>query len=222
MLCEHANAQLVEYAAHELPADISLQVAEHVRTCTTCQADLDSINTLQQMSEQWQAETPPAWAASAPVADRGYGGGWLAGFRLWFPTLASSSALVLAAVLFFQQPGTQGVLPSEPGSVNYDNLPPLPQAASQAALVQSVLESSQEQRAKEIQALLKVLKAEMDKRSIQTEESLRYIITHQMQGQQELDELYRQVEKLMTEELAGKPAGGAQTPGNPQINNGSM
>lgn len=220
MLCEQANAQLVEYAAHELSPATNREIAEHVSTCTTCQSDLANITAMQRLAEQWQDEIPPPLPAlfgepQRPPLHTGRAH-WLTGFRQWFPTLASASALVLVSVMYFQQPGSNGVLPASPGAVNYEELPPLPQTASQAALVQSVLESSEEQRAKEIQALLKVLKAEMDKRTIQTEESLRYIITHQLQGQQELDELYRQVEQLMAEELAIDP------PSSPAVTNGSM
>ncbi|MEQ8691017.1 MAG: hypothetical protein RIC89_09325, partial [Pseudomonadales bacterium] len=90
---------------------------------------------------------------------------------------------------------------------DYSELPQLPQA-TQAAF-NDALETNREQRKQELQTLLGILTAEMNRRSIETEESLRFLVSSQLQGQQELDQLYQQVEKLIDE-----PQGGAQ-PGNP-------
>ena len=222
MHCDQANAQLVEYASDELAPSLNLEIEQHVAGCDTCQADLSAITAMQRMANNWHDEAPPAWTPQAIPNQRPGLGDLLDNFRLWFPTFASATALVLVAVLFVQQGGVpdNGTLPSNStASTNYQDLPQLPQGAeaTQAALVQSVLKSSEEQRAEELQALLKVLKAEMDKRSIATEESLRYIISHQIQGQKELDELYRQVEELMTEETAVVPdIEGQPSPGGMQ------
>ena len=211
MQCELANTKLVEFVNQELTPEISLEVEAHVASCEACQADYETICAFSNMAATWQDEEPRPWT---PPAVQGSGANgiqeWMDSLRNWFPTFASATALVLVAVMYFQ-PANQpaGLLPQNSTvAADYNNLPQLPQAeATQAALVQSVLESSEEQRAEEIQALLRVLKAEMDKRSIATEESLRYIITHQIQGQKELDELYRQVEDLMTNDtVAASPA----------------
>ncbi len=209
MHCNTAQALLLEYVAGELSPPQQIDLEQHLSGCDQCRAELATVTALHTnaatLAADWMDETiPPHLQARQALQTTRPKKSWDEYFRLWFPSFASATALVLIAVLYFQLP-TAG--PSLPGpntanrAANYDQLPPLPQSATQAALVQSVLESSQEQRAKEIQALLKVLKAEMDKRSIQTEESLRYIISHQIQGQQEMDELYRQVEQLMQEEL---------------------
>ena len=71
-------------------------------------------------------------------------------------------------------------------------------------MVKSVMDGSRKQRQEELQALLKMLKAEMDRRSIETEESLRFVITNQLHGQEELDELYKQVEGLMQEPVSAE------------------
>ncbi|MEM7099533.1 MAG: hypothetical protein AAF541_14810 [Pseudomonadota bacterium] len=214
MRCEEANALLVEYASDELSPELKLEVEASISGCDKCQADLEAIVSMQRMATTWHEETPPAWSPQPVTSGKPVLGDFLDNFRLWFPTFASATALVLVAVLFVQQGNFSdtGTLPANStAATDYQNLPQLPQGeAQQAALVQSVLESSEEQRAQEIQALLKVLKAEMDKRSIATEESLRYIISHQIQGQQELDELYRQVEELMAAEpvIEGQPSSG--------------
>ena len=203
MLCEHANAKLVEYAEQELPGATHAAVEQHLSTCATCQADYAAIAQWRTMASTWHDEMVPDWQpARMPRRD------WLEIFRQWFPTAASTAALAMVTLLFINTPVTNGVLPTGQGTTaNYENLPVLPQA-QQAAMVQSVMEGSREQRQDELQALLKILKAEMDRRSIETEESLRFVISHQLQGQEELDELYRQVEALMLnpEQAASPPA----------------
>ena len=192
MLCEHANPKLIEYAAGELPEQVRSEVERHLNSCETCQADYDSIAQFRTMASTWHDEVVPNWKPPrVPSRDL------FENFRLWFPTAASTAALAMATLIFVQLPEPSATLPS--GSqmpADYQALPQLPQA-TQAAMVQSVMEGSREQRQEELQALLKILKAEMDRRSIETEESLKFIISNQLQGQQELDELYRQVEDLM-------------------------
>lgn len=192
MLCEHANPQLTEFAAGELAPSVRQAIESHINDCATCQADYDAISQFSAMATNWHDELVPAWTPPR-MASRD----WFENFRLWFPTAASTAALAMATLIFVQMPQTTGSLPvTQTTQTNYDTLPPLPQA-TQAAMVQSVMDGSREQRQQELQALLKILKAEMDKRSIQTEESLRFVISNQLQGQQELDDLYKQVEVMM-------------------------
>ncbi len=205
MRCEEANPLLVEYAERELPPGRLLEIEEHMTDCERCQADFAAITEWRTMSASWHDETPPAWQ---PIKMPGRD--YLDSFRQWFPTFASAAALAMVAILYVQPPAdANGTLPQgQPAATDYSNLPPLPQA-TQAAMVESVMEGSREQRQEELQALLKILKAEMDRRSIETEESMRYIISHQIQGQQELDDLYRQVEELMASD-------GTTTQANPE------
>ncbi len=209
MNCEQARELLIEYAEGELSPAQRAQVEACLDSCEDCKADYAAIMQWHGMANNWHDEVVPNWKP-APVASGG-GRDWFENLRLWFPTAASTAALAMATLLFIQmpQPGS-GVLPSEqPVTANYEALPPLPQVtqAAQAALVQSVMEGSREQRAEELQALLKILKAEMDRRSIETEESLRFIISNQLQGQEELDALYKQVEAMMGGSTAGTDTG---------------
>ena len=206
MLCEHANPQLIEFAAGELSSDSAAQVAAHVELCITCQSDLQAINQMQQMANNWQETVPPHWTPlPAPKRDL------FEHLRLWFPTAASTAALVMASLLYLQTPDTNGALPSQSNNIAYETLPPLPQA-TQAAMVESVMQRSQAQRQEELQALLRILKAEMDRRSIETEESLRFVISSQLQGQRELDALYRQVTDLIKHpSTATEPAMDSET-----------
>ena len=193
MLCEQANPQLIEYAERTLPHEVHSEVEAHLDTCETCQADFEAISQWRNMAGNWHDELVPNWKPAAmPGRDL------FESLRLWFPTAASTAALAMATLIFVQMPQqSNGSLPTpQSTAASYEALPPLPQA-TQAAMVQSVMEGSREQRAQELQALLKILKAEMDRRSIETKESLRFIISNQLQGQQELDDLYKQVEVMM-------------------------
>ena len=214
MLCEHANAQLVEFASNELSATLRIEVEQHLAGCEICQADFSAIKSMQSMAENWHDETPPLWQPTpAKTSWLNFGHDFLDNFRLWFPTFASATALVLVAVVFVQQSGAPaGLLPNT--STAQHRLPK-PTAITSSKpkhhrqhLCKACWTALKNKRASEIQALLTVLKAEMDKRSIATEASMRYIITHQIQGQQEVDELYRQVEALMTQDKLS--AGGMQ------------
>ena len=220
MLCENANALLVEYAAEELPPNQRLDVDQHLASCDTCQSDLQAISQMQNMAAQWQEVATPPWTppqiaftkqsatqkiwANNPLQETSQP--FWDNFRMWFPTLASSAALVLVAVIFIQQPASvNGIdrqtnpsgLASTPA--NFAEQSSIP-ASAQTMLVKQVMENSQAERAEEIQSILNILKAELDARERATEESLRYIITHQVRGQQELEALYQQVEDLAQQE----------------------
>ncbi|NOX52628.1 MAG: zf-HC2 domain-containing protein [Gammaproteobacteria bacterium] len=194
MLCEHANSQLIEYAEGVLDTNSQLEIERHVEDCDTCQSDYAAIQQWRSMATNWHQESPPAQQHFMPVAHSNHSN-WWGTLRHWFPTFASATALVLVTVMYVQQTQSSGVLPSNT-AINYDSLPKLPQA-TQAAVVDSVLKTSRDQRQAELSTLLKILTAEMNRRSADTENSLRYIISTQIQGQKELDLLYGQLEVLL-------------------------
>ena len=195
---KEAQALLVEYAEGTLPADVRLAVEEHLQNSAELQADYESITSLQSMAINWHDEQPPAWQIPEidqpnPITE------WLDGFRNWFPTFASATALVLVSVMYLDDSAETGQLPQNlTSSGTYESLPQLPQA-QQAAFVDSVLETSREQRQEEFSALLEYITAEMNRRSIETEESMRFILSSQIEGQKELDQLYQQIERLAQE-----------------------
>jgi hypothetical protein len=167
-----------------------------------CEEDIDAIRHWQTMANVWHDEVAPSWTPP-PVSSTNYN--W--DVRTWFPMLASASALVLVAVMFVQQqmiPPAALPSTSSPGVSDYNALPPLPQA-TQAAIVETVLESSRDERQEELEWLMSLLKAHMDKRALETEDSLRYVIASQVQGQKELEDLYQRVEELMDEPASATP-----------------
>ena len=207
MLCEEANSQLVEYAEGALTATVHQAVEDHLHGCEPCQSDSSAITSLQSMAINWHDEQPPAWQLpeidhTNPITE------WLDGFRNWFPTFASATALVLVSVMYFAESGETTQLPQNQVASGYDTLPELPQA-QQAAFVDSVLETSREQRQEEFSALLEYITAEMNRRSIETEESMRFILSSQIEGQKELDQLYQQIERLAQENAAKQSEGAA-------------
>ena len=203
MNSKEAQSLLVEYAEGTLPADKHRAVEEHLQLSGELQAEYEAITSLQSMAINWHDEQPPAWKIpeidqTNPITD------WLDSFRNWFPTFASATALVLVSVMYFNESTETGQLPqNQMASGNYDSLPELPQA-QQAAFVDSVLETSREQRQEEFSALLEYITAEMNRRSIETEESMRFILSSQIEGQKELDQLYQQIERLAQDTAANQ------------------
>lgn len=198
MNCDHARDKLTEYADDVLPDRARVQVGEHLATCSDCQADYNTITELRALATGWHDEVPPSWQPPnvAPARAATLNLDWL---RDWFPSLASATALVLVTVMFLREPEVLQVEPADPASVAFaqfsSNTPQL-SPAGEASLVQNVLDSARQQRQQELAALMTVMKAEMDRRTLETEESLRYVITHQMQGQQEIDDLQRRLQRV--------------------------
>ena len=203
MHCEQANSLLVELASSELSTADSREIRQHLQQCATCQGDFELINAWRRMADNWHDEAPPPWDPSRLTGRRADP---LTNLRLWFPTFASTAALLLAVFVYVQQPANTGTLPTRSTVADYQSLPELPKT-QQAAVVDSVLASSRVQRQEELSALLKYLTAEMNRRSMETEESLRYIISSQIQDQQALDRLYQQVDRLLAQPAAASQSG---------------
>ena len=197
MQCEQTQDYLFDYLDDHLPADVRQAVDEHLDGCEACQAMYHTAFSMARYQNVWHEQPPPQWQPPRIERQRS---SWAAGwpdFFQWFPTLASTAALAFVALIYFDGRGSdqgfdlQAPLPSQPVSYAAE--------ARESMLVQNVLESSRTQRQKELEALVKLLKAAMDRRSLETEESLRYVIAHQVQEQAELDELRALVRKTLDE-----------------------
>ncbi len=195
MHCEHVQSLLFEYADLLLAQTTLDQVSEHLASCAQCSADHDSILEMESQASVWHDLPAPAWQIPKVPSRFDF-----SQFTLWFPSLASTAALVLVGVLYFQAPGSEPGLVLPPGSAaTYTS--PLTEAVDlpgldQGNLMQTALDTNTAQRKRELEALVRLLKGEMDRRSLETEESLRYVIAHQIQGQRELDDLYQRVQKI--------------------------
>jgi hypothetical protein len=63
------------------------------------------------------------------------------------------------------------------------------------------------QRQEELQALVRLLRSEMDRCTEETEESLRYVIAHQIQEQREINDLYDRLQQINYERSANGSRG---------------
>ena len=195
MHCEHAKDLMFEYIEDNLSEEQRRSIGEHLEGCADCREAYAGALMVNQFRDVWHDEAPPAWQppriAREPRA-------WPA-FQQWFPTLASAAALALVVLMYVDRPSNP--LPN----ITPLAAAPVPTEAQESMMVQNVLESSRTQRQRELEALVKLLKAEMDRRSIETEESLRYVIAHQIQEQQELEDLRRKVQHITEPEADGQP-----------------
>lgn len=195
MRCEDARLLLFEYVDRSLDNNSHEQFTEHLERCARCRSDLESLNSLSLQAQVWHDLPAPPWQAPA------VGGriDW-SSIQQWFPSLASALALILVAGLYLQQPST----PQATGPVNAAQ--PLPSAGAMtmpvSSSVDALMTSNRLERQQELQALVALLTAEMDRRNEETEESLRYVIAHQIQGQREIDDLYQYIRKVSLENAA--------------------
>ncbi len=68
----------------------------------------------------------------------------------------------------------------------------------QSLIVQAVMVANEDRRQRELDALARLLKAEMDRQALETDQSLRYVVAHQLKEQERMDQLVRHVQ-LFTE-----------------------
>ena len=205
MNCEEARSnlfELVEDAGGLAPGEREALQA-HVAGCPSCSADVEAIRTWRQHAQAWRDEPTPRW--SRPRIERPAWRDW----RGWFPVAASTAALALAVVAVVgPRAATEDEAPP-PAVAAHD--PELQRQLVDAALaqfreeldgrreadrsfvLQAVMEAARDQREEELTALAVFLKAEMDRRSLQTDESLRYLITDQVRDRRRLEDLFQRV-----------------------------
>ncbi len=198
MRCEEARLMLFDFVDRTLSQDAQVQLSEHLEHCTECSSDLESLNDLSLQAEVWHDLPAPPWQAPGVRGNFSWGG-----LQQWFPSLASALALILVAGLYLQQPTQSAGRPVDATRM------PMPPAAGTSALpvngsVDALMTSNRLERQQELQALVQLLTAEMDRRNEETEESLRYVIAHQIQGQREIDDLYQYIRKVSLDNPPGQ------------------
>jgi hypothetical protein len=205
MLCDQAQSLLFDYVDDHLPDQVRLDVGDHIETCTDCQADYQGILALQSQASLWHDLPAPQWQPPAMP-----GKSIFEAFQQWFPSLASAAALIAVAVLYIGQPSTDvtGTVPTPVSfpadSAGGNNFPPagLPVVYTGDNGLETIMLDNRMQRQEELQALVRLLRSEMDRRSEETEESLRYVIAHQIQGQREINDLYDRLLQINYERSA--------------------
>lgn len=205
MNCDDARSnlfELVEDAGGLAPAEREALQA-HVAGCPSCSADIEAIRTWRQHAQAWQDEPTPRW--NRPRIERPAWRDW----RVWFPVAASTAALAIAVAAVVGPGGTGDDGAPVPAVATYD--PELQRQLVDAALaqfreeldgrreadrsllLQAAMEAARDQREEELTALAVFLKAEMDRRSLETEENLRYLITDQVRDRRRLEDLFQRV-----------------------------
>lgn len=191
MHCEHVQSLLFEYADGLLAQDTRGEVSEHLTTCPHCSADHASILEMESQARVWHDLPAPAWQVPKIPSRLDF-----SQFTQWFPSLASAAALVLVGALYFKDPGSEPKLALPPASTPLSTELVSLQDLEQRNLMQTALDTNRAQRQQELEALVRLLKGEMDRRSLETEESLRYVIRYQLQSQRDLDDLYERMQKI--------------------------
>jgi len=181
MHCDEARDDLLERL--DTPAVESPELAAHLEGCEECRALCDDIRAMQSQARVWHDVNPPPWTADVRSwheagRPRSAGSPWLGLLQQWFPVVASTAALLLALGIYLDEPAPRDTPVGEVATV--------PQVRNPAA-TEALLAASRRERRQEMEALTALLKAEMDRRSLETEESLKYIISHQIQSQRELE-----------------------------------
>jgi hypothetical protein len=186
MRCEDARTQLFDYVDDTLDGYESAKLADHLESCTSCRSDFEAINDLALQATVWHDLAAPRWQPPRVTRQFNFGG-----FLQWFPSLASALALILVVGVYLRQPD-----PVAP--VSNAQIPTLPGGsfAPANASFDAAFSSNRMERQQELQALVQILRTEMDRRNEETEESLRYVIAHQIQGQREIDDLYQYIRKV--------------------------
>ena len=190
MRCEDARHRLFDYVDQALADREHTELVEHLDSCSGCRSDLEAMNDLTLQAEVWHDLPAPRWQPPRVAARYDLGG-----FQQWFPSLASAMALILVVGMYLQPPPSTPPITSGAGQSVAAPRPtgtPLPVSTGGETLQVS----NRLERQQELQALVQLLRAEMDRRNEETEESLRYVIAHQLQGQQEIDDLYQYIRKV--------------------------
>ncbi len=169
MLCEQSRPLLFDYVDRTLEDSVLAEVSAHLDDCAACHADYQNIRELGAQASTWHDLAPPAWQPP-PIQASPQPGSFIQVLQGWFPTVASTVALTLVI------------------SMNLQGGP--------AAVPVPVPAESRIERQEELQTLVRLVMSEMDRRSRETEENLRYVITHQIQGQRDIDDLYQQVREI--------------------------
>ncbi len=205
MNCEEARSslfELVEDAGGLAPGEREALQA-HVAGCPSCSADVEAIRTWRQHARAWRDEPTPRW--NRPRIERPAWRDW----RGWFPVAASTAALALAVIAVVgPRAATEDEAPPPAAAAHDHELQrqlvgaALAQfreeldgrrEADRSFVLQAVMEAARDQREEELTALAVFLKAEMDRRSLETDESLRYVITDQVRDRRRLEDLFQRV-----------------------------
>ena len=230
MNCEEAGPLLAELADGTLAAATARRVQEHTEGCDDCFSLATTLGAWQRLVQDWEdLPAPVILLPHVPSRRRRLRWpSWPVNVNWWqvVPTAASLGALVLAAVAFMR---AGSPLPDNPPVMAATPVPASPQVLNatfdewqqdfqhrlevdQSLIVQAVMVANEDRRQRELDALARLLKAEMDRQALETDQSLRYVVAHQLREQERMDQLVRQVRLFsddadFTEDMFAEPTG---------------
>ncbi len=203
MHCEDARDALLDSLDGPPNEARAAALDAHLTGCADCRALQQDLNHMATRAAVWHELTPPAWNPLAAPRREAPAAGWLAVLQTWFAPTASALALLLALGVYWQAPasGTGGV---QPAAFPPDRAPAagLRAVSADGGAGDDLLTTARAERQEALEALTALLKAEMDRRSLETEQSLKYIISHQIQSQRQLE--------AIRSRLSDPPAAGEQ------------
>lgn len=197
MRCDQTQTLLFDYVDDRLADQVRMEVGDHLETCSNCQSDYQGILDLQAQANVWHDLPVPKWQPPAIP-----GRSLFDNFQQWFPSLASAAALLGVLAIYVGQPASAPVPALDPVAATDYAGRGVPVAYGSGGdysanpELESLMLDNRSQRQAELRALVRLLRLEMDRRSEETEESLRYVIAHQLQGQREIDDLYDRLQQI--------------------------
>ena len=192
MHCEDARDALLEALDRPQEDRFDAALDAHLADCADCRGLQQDLTRMSTRATVWHELAPPAWNPLTAPRPGASTGDWLAAARTWFAPVASALALLLALGVYWQAPAGGAATPQRAAPA-LDRTPAAdlrPISADGAGLPgDDLLAAARAERQQALEALTALLKAEMDRRSVETEQSLKYIISHQIQSQRQLEAL---------------------------------
>lgn len=218
MRCDDAREHLFDYVDDRLDAYLRRGLEEHIDTCEECAAQLEELRGFSRLAATWRDEPLPPGTSPLARPDLPHSGlRSSGGFLQWLP-LAAGFVLAILVLLraeldvndggwrlsFGSQAEIERHLDDRLAGFQSDQRLLLDelrtaQIVDQEIMMQGLLASSREARLEELQAVSALFTVEMDRRSRETNDGLRYLIEYQLRDQQEIERLSRDLMQIRYE-----------------------
>jgi len=215
MRCDDAREHLFDYLDDRLDAYLRRGLDEHLETCDECAAQLEELRGFSRLAAAWRDEPLPPGTSPVARPDPTHSGLRAPGGLIrWLP-LAAGIVLALLVLMraeldvndsgwrlsFGSQAEMERRLDDRLADFQSEQRLMLgelraAQLADQEIIARGLLSSTREVRLQELQALSTLFAAEMDRRSRETNDSLRYLVEYQLRDQQEIERLSRDMMRI--------------------------
>lgn len=215
MQCDDAREHLVDYVDDRLDPYLRQGLDEHLEVCDDCARRLEEVRGFSRLAATWQDEPLPS--GTSPLArPEPYREGLRppGAFLQWLPLAAGvvlAFLVLLRAELDVNDTGWRLSFGSQADIEQHlderlvefqadqrlllDELRAV-QLADQEMMTRGLLAATRESRLRELQAISALFATEMDRRSRETNDGLRYLVEHQLRDQQEIDRISRDLMQI--------------------------